>query len=77
MFSDLSLSELQDLRTKLRDALVKLVAGQLVSEIKYGEMSRRFAPTTPDACRKFLAEVAAEIERRNSGRRGPLYVLGT
>lgn len=77
MFDDLTLEQLTALRTTLRDALVKLVAGEKVAEVRYGEMGRKFHPTTPDACRNIIAEVQRAIDKLEGRCGGPIFIPGT
>jgi hypothetical protein len=76
MFDDLTLAELQALRTRLREALVNLVAGEKVADIKYGEMGRKMHPTTPAAARELLSEVQVAIDRLEGRRTGAIFPVG-
>lgn len=74
MFDDLSIDELKALRVSLRTAWTDLLAGKGESSIRYGDFAQTFHATTPDACEKALAQVAAAITRRCGGG-GPLVAV--
>lgn len=77
MFSDLSDVALAALIEKLQTALVDLVAGNKVAEIRYGEMGRKFHPANVDVAERFLNVALSERDRRaGCSRNGAIFPAG-
>lgn len=77
MFDDLTLEQLTELRQTLRDGLVKLVAGEKIAEVRYGEMGRNFHPASAADCRNLIAEVQRAIDKLEGRCGGPIFFPGT
>lgn len=77
MFSSLADEQLTALRDELFAALTTLLKGEKVSEIRYGEIGRKFHPATAADCESFLGRVQDEIDvRAGCGGGGLLPVIG-
>lgn len=77
MFSDLTDVALAALIEKLRNAVIELVAGNKVAEIRYGEMGRKFHPASAADARGLLDDAIAERDRRaGCSRNGAIFPVG-
>ena len=77
MFTDLTDVALAAVIEKLRAAVIDLVAGNKVAEIRYGEMGRKFHPANPTEARALLDDALAERDRRaGCSRNGAIFPMG-
>jgi hypothetical protein len=76
MFDDLTLDQLKTMRTNLRDAVLKLAAGEKTAEVRYGETGRKFHPANLDATQALLNRVIAAIDAREGRSGGAIFPVG-
>lgn len=77
MFTDLTDEALAVVIADLRSAVLKLVSGLAVAEIRYGDAGRKFHPTTSADARALLNDALAEKGRRAGTRRsGAIHPVG-